>query len=847
MTSVLYNAAATTALRVLQSTNSKLDTVENRISTGLKIGEAKDNAAYWSISTTLKSDNAAMSSVSDALGLGAATVDTAYTGLNNALGVLNSIKEKLTSATQDGVDRAAVQDEINALQDQLESVATSSSFSGENWLSVNSSVFGYSANKSVVSSFTRDASNSVSIGTISIDTSALALYDVGGGSGILDSETALTDSAGNYITYGGNAGGTAPATSSLNFSGVSTGAAAGSNAPASVSLGTLNMAGVTEGDSIEFALTVDGSAGTVKLSTNGLTAANFEGNLQTAVNNAVGAGKATVTVDATTKEVKIETVSTGGAAAITVGATQAVNGDASLSALGGLLTSTSLPAPDYGAATEASATIGSFATAALATNDTFSFKLQYGANVVSVTHTFSAPELAAFSAANNPTESELAGLLQTDIDTALAGVTGYNPGDVTISGVDASGTFTFTTANKGADQSVGAFDFAGTGGAAARFGMPTQTTAVGSTGVVGYGTSEAAELTIGTFDNTGIKQGDRISFDLNVNGSIQTITVDTAGLTGVNPADLVSDGAKFQTRVQAALDAVFTGADRVVFTVDSGTQAMKLKTVAEGDTKFIAISNVGVTDGDGATTAKAGLTTIAAPTTANGSGSGTATVAELTSATAFSGSQTFGADDTLTINFKVNGTADSVTIDKAAVMAANGGSATIADATQYAAVLDSVMNAKGVTVTADGSNNIVFTKNTAAGVGTLEVTGVTSNTSADTMSVAGIDINSTDFKALTKTQQSTVMAAYISVVNKAIGQVTAAASAMGAVASRIDLQKGFVTDLMDTIDKGVSGLVDADMNEESTRLQALQVQQQLGVQALSIANQSAQNVLRLFQ
>ena len=52
---------------------------------------------------------------------------------------------------------------------------------------------------------------------------------------------------------------------------------------------------------------------------------------------------------------------------------------------------------------------------------------------------------------------------------------------------------------------------------------------------------------------------------------------------------------------------------------------------------------------------------------------------------------------------------------------------------------------------------------------------------------------------------------------------------------------------MDTIDKGVSGLVDADMNEESTRLQALQVKQQLGVQALAIANQSAQNVLRLFQ
>ncbi|WP_280137995.1 flagellin, partial [Aurantimonas sp. Leaf443] len=88
-----------------------------------------------------------------------------------------------------------------------------------------------------------------------------------------------------------------------------------------------------------------------------------------------------------------------------------------------------------------------------------------------------------------------------------------------------------------------------------------------------------------------------------------------------------------------------------------------------------------------------------------------------------------------------------------------------------------------------------------------------------------------------------VLSAYIDVVNAAIDKVTSAAAGLGAVASRIDLQKTFVTNLMDTIEKGVSGLVDADMNEESTKLQALQVKQQLGVQALSIANQSAQNVL----
>ena len=52
---------------------------------------------------------------------------------------------------------------------------------------------------------------------------------------------------------------------------------------------------------------------------------------------------------------------------------------------------------------------------------------------------------------------------------------------------------------------------------------------------------------------------------------------------------------------------------------------------------------------------------------------------------------------------------------------------------------------------------------------------------------------------------------------------------------------------MDSVTRGIGQLVDADMNAESTRLQALQVQQQLGVQALSIANSGSQSLLSLFR
>ncbi|MCR8549499.1 flagellin [Salipiger sp. P9] len=73
------------------------------------------------------------------------------------------------------------------------------------------------------------------------------------------------------------------------------------------------------------------------------------------------------------------------------------------------------------------------------------------------------------------------------------------------------------------------------------------------------------------------------------------------------------------------------------------------------------------------------------------------------------------------------------------------------------------------------------------------------------------------------------------------------ASAFGSVQGRIETQTDFITSLTDSLKSGIGTLVDADMEEASARLQALQVQQQLGVQALSIANQAPQSLLSLFR
>ncbi|ACB96262.1 flagellin domain protein [Beijerinckia indica subsp. indica ATCC 9039] len=84
-------------------------------------------------------------------------------------------------------------------------------------------------------------------------------------------------------------------------------------------------------------------------------------------------------------------------------------------------------------------------------------------------------------------------------------------------------------------------------------------------------------------------------------------------------------------------------------------------------------------------------------------------------------------------------------------------------------------------------------------------------------------------------------------VGSAIDKVTAAGSYLGATTNNINVQANFISNLSDSLTSGVGALVDANMNEASTKLAALQVQQQLGIQALSIANSNTQLILRLFQ
>ena len=172
MTSILTNTSAMSALQTLRSINSDLSTTQDRVSSGERVGKASDNVAYWSISTTMNSDNKALNAATDALGVGAAKVDTAYAAMDSAIDVVNEIKAKLTTASETSVNKDQVQLEIKKLQEQLTAIGQAASFNGENW-----AVRGAASSTTVVDGFIRSTDGTVKVTTATFNAGSYALFD----------------------------------------------------------------------------------------------------------------------------------------------------------------------------------------------------------------------------------------------------------------------------------------------------------------------------------------------------------------------------------------------------------------------------------------------------------------------------------------------------------------------------------------------------------------------------------------------------------------------------------------------------------------------------------------------
>tara|TARA_R100001224_G_scaffold68189_3_gene41322 strand:+ start:573 stop:1382 length:810 start_codon:yes stop_codon:yes gene_type:complete len=121
--------------------------------------------------------------------------------------------------------------------------------------------------------------------------------------------------------------------------------------------------------------------------------------------------------------------------------------------------------------------------------------------------------------------------------------------------------------------------------------------------------------------------------------------------------------------------------------------------------------------------------------------------------------------------------------------------------------------------------------------------GVTSST----FNAVDLQAIQTTLAAINVTDSATTMDAKLIAAEGELGKAISAATSLGITENTIDGQMQFIDSLTDTLDSGVSSMVDADMEEEAARLQAYQVQQQLATQSLSIANQAPQNILSLFR
>lgn len=184
MSSLNTNASAMTALQTLSLTNKNLATVQNRISTGFRVNEASDNAAYWSIATTMRSDNKAFSAVQDALGLGAGRLDVGYTAIDSAIKAVDQIKQKLVSAmSASEEDKLKIQSEIKELQGQLTGIGLSANYAGSNVIAHDGSI----TELEIVSSYDRATDGTVKVNTIKLDLASTQILDeTGTGGGLLD-------------------------------------------------------------------------------------------------------------------------------------------------------------------------------------------------------------------------------------------------------------------------------------------------------------------------------------------------------------------------------------------------------------------------------------------------------------------------------------------------------------------------------------------------------------------------------------------------------------------------------------------------------------------------------------
>ncbi|MEM6587604.1 MAG: flagellin [Pseudomonadota bacterium] len=170
MSSILTNNSAMVALQTLKSVNANLADTQEMISTGKKVANAKDNSAIFSISKTMESDVKGFKAISESLDLGQSTVAVARQASETITDLLVEMKGRIVAAQEENVDRSAIQDDIDALESQINSVVGAAQFNGLNLIDGSTTDA-----LNVLSSLDRSSDGTVSSSSIAVERQNLSV------------------------------------------------------------------------------------------------------------------------------------------------------------------------------------------------------------------------------------------------------------------------------------------------------------------------------------------------------------------------------------------------------------------------------------------------------------------------------------------------------------------------------------------------------------------------------------------------------------------------------------------------------------------------------------------------
>ncbi|GLQ05585.1 flagellin [Sneathiella chinensis] len=130
--SVNTNVTAMAALRTLTSTQGQLDSIQRQIETGLKVAEAKDDPSTFTIAQGMRGDVGSLKAIQEGLSFGQATVNMANAGALQISNTIIDLNKKVTQGFNDGLDTDILQEEADALIDQINSIVNTTIFNGVN-------------------------------------------------------------------------------------------------------------------------------------------------------------------------------------------------------------------------------------------------------------------------------------------------------------------------------------------------------------------------------------------------------------------------------------------------------------------------------------------------------------------------------------------------------------------------------------------------------------------------------------------------------------------------------------------------------------------------------------------